>query len=223
MENINPPPAMGTPAGQAPAGKNKWLVPVIVIAAVIMIAGGYRYLQRWRTERAINSMFRELGIDDKAAGEFGSNLNSIAEEIAREAAREEAEAKKTPAEKFADAETIDITDGAHLATADIIGDAIKKIFGDAKITGYTKGYMGMNSGSGVAQFTVPKLLSVNDAAALSKELENKGLKILATTAEKDSASIAAEKDNFTYTITYNNNEQEITAIIVKGEAATSAE
>ena len=223
MENTNLPPVMETPAGQPPTGNKKWLVPVIVIVAIIVVAGGYQSLQRWRAERAVNSLLNELGVDKNAAGLFGANINDLAGDIAREAAKAEAEAKKSPAEKFADAEIIDISDNAHLTPVNLIGDAIKTIFDGAKITGYTSGYMGMNSGSGVAQYTVPKLLSTNEADALSKELENKGLKILTTVAQNDSASIMAQKDNFTYTISYNNNEQEITAVILKGEAAPSAE
>lgn len=108
MENTNLPPVMETPAGQPPTDNKKWLVPVIVIVAVIVVAGGYRSLQRWRAERAVNNLLNELGVDKNAAGLFGANINDLAGDIAREAAKAEAEAKKTPAEKFADAEIMDI-------------------------------------------------------------------------------------------------------------------
>ncbi|MCX6781847.1 MAG: hypothetical protein NTW66_01905 [Candidatus Magasanikbacteria bacterium] len=221
MDNTTPTPPVTQPvAPMGGGGNNKTLI--IVIIAVIVIGGGYWAFHRWQQQRAISNLLKGFGMDGSAANMLGKGMAGFADEMAQEAAKEEAEAKKSPADKFKDAETIEIASGSHSELASEIGDAIKKVFDDAKVTGFTSGYMGMNSGSGVVQYTVPKLLALNDVNNLSKELEDKGFTIMTTGQQSESATIMAQKNSVTYTIGYNKDEQEITVIIIKTEGEVGA-
>lgn len=221
MENMSNPVPPATPAAPVPTsgGSNKKTV-IIVIIAVIVIAGGYWAYHRWQQQRAISGFLKGLGMDGESAGMLGKGMAGFADEMAKEAERQEAEEKKSPADKFRDAETIDIASDEHNRLAGEISDAIKTVFGDSKVTGFTSGYMGMDSGSGIVQYSVPKLLAIGDVNNLSKELEKNGFKILSTGQQSESANIMAQKDNATYTIGYNKDEQEITVIILKSDTST---
>jgi len=76
----------------------------------------------------------------------------------------------------------------------------------------------MNSGSGVLQYTVPRLVSVGDAGPIAKEMENLGIKITANTQQNDGVSIMAQEDDFTYTVSFNKDEQVVTVIVIKANA-----
>ncbi len=223
MDNATIPTPQTTPSPVGPVnggGNNKTLI--IVIIAVIVIGGGYWAFHRWQQQRAVSNLLKGLGMDGGAANMLGEGMANFADEMAKEAAREEAEANKSPADKFRDAEVIEIANDSHSELASEIEDAIKKIFDDAKVTGFTSGYMGMNSGSGVVQYTVPKLLALNDINDLSKELQNNGFTIMTTGQQSESATIMAQKDSVTYTVGYNKDEQEITVIIIKTEGEVGA-
>lgn len=211
MENIpssSPMTQPPTPQNE-PTAKSKITTPIIIIIAVIVIGGGYYAYQKWQSQRAINTFLGELGVTE--TGLFGANIGKIAEEMAKEEAMQ---AKKTPAEKFATAEIINISDSGHNATANLINNIIKDAYGDAKITGFTSGYMGMNSGSGIIQYMVPRPLEMTDVNALKDQLTNSSFEIITATQQDNSASIMAQKDSASYTFGFNTDDQEIMVIII---------
>jgi hypothetical protein len=210
-----PTPPTSTPQGDLPIAKNKITTPIIVIIALVVIGGGYFVYQKWQRQRVVNSFLNQLGVTDSSL--FGTNINKIAEQIAKEDAEQEAQKNKSPSEKFADAEPVDIADNGHLSSAKSINNIIKTAYGDSKITGFTSGYMGMNSGSGIYQFMIPKILSMNDVIALKDQLQNNDFEIIATTQQNDSASITAQKNDSSYTFGFNSGDQEIMAIVIAVE------
>jgi hypothetical protein len=218
MDNTTPVMPPTTPVSP-PSGNNNKTV-LIVIIAIVVIAVGYLGYRKWQERRAFSDLMR-LGMDQASDNMLGKGMAEYASRLAQQA-EEEVTTPKTPADKFRDAEIIEIASDEHKRLTVEIGDAIKKVFGDAKVTGYTSGYMGMNSGSGVAQFTVPDLLSVNSVNDLSKEMQDKGFSILNTGQQDNTATIMAQKDSVTYTVGYNKDEQEITVIIIKPDGANSA-
>jgi len=212
MPEINPNPAPQAPIAEPKT--NKWLTPLIVVAAVIMIAGGYFTYSRWQQTRTVGNILEEMGVDKDTINQFNEGMADYAKQIAEETAKMEAEANKSPEEKFADAETMEVTGETHKNLSDEVARVIEKVFGDTKITGYTAGYMGMNSGSGVFQFMTPKALSINQANDLKIELENSGFHITNTTLDGESAKVEASKDNRSYSFDFNKGEQEIAVIII---------
>jgi hypothetical protein len=205
--NVNPTPQQAAPQpSPTPGNGNNTKTVIIVIAAVVVIIAGYMIFSRWRAQRAVQGMLNDMGI--QAGGEM--MLGDLADDSSLD------DANLTPEQKFAKAEAIEIGDSVHQSIADEIGKAIKAVYGDYKITSFVSGYMGMNSGSGITQYTVPQLLSTNDATQLASELEDGGMTIIANLQEDEAVSIMAQKDDFTYTIGYNADEQEITSIAIKG-------
>lgn len=191
------------PATTPTGGKNTKTIIIVVIAVVVIIAG-YMGFSRWRTERAllndlsVNENVLNNTIDQNASGDEAKNL--------------------TPAEIFASAEIQEIGDSVHAKIASDIGGIIKEVYDDYKITSFVSGYMGMNSGSGILQYTVPKLVSINDAGSIAKEMENLGLRILTNIQQDNAVSIMAQKDDFTYTVGFNKDEQVVTVIVIKANA-----
>jgi len=211
MENtpsLSPTPQSPVPQN-APVTKNKLTTPIIIIIAVVIIGGGYFAYQKWQRQRVVNNFLGELGITE--TGLFGADIGKIAEEMAKEEAMQ---AKKTPAEKFATAEIINISDESHAITANLINGIVKDAYGDAKITGFTSGYMGMNSGSGIIQYMIPRPLGMSDVNALKDQLTNNNFEIITATQQDNSASIMAQKDNISYTFGFNTDDQEIMVIII---------
>lgn len=209
------PPTINPPTPVTGRGNNKTVI--IIVVAIFVVVAGYMGFRKWQERRAISEFMKSIGIDEQSANMLGKGAEEYANRLAREAATEESDINKSPEEKFADAVIIEVVNGAHSQLATEVSDVIKSVFGDTKITGYTSGYMGMNSGSGVAQYTVPKLLGLNEVNNLSKAFESKNFKILNTGQQDGSATIMAQKDSVTYTISFNKDEQEITVIIIKSE------
>lgn len=209
-----------TPPPTIPAEPKNKKTLIIVVIAVIVLAIGYLGYQKWQERRAINAILGGFGLDKKAAEQFAKDMSEMAQNL-----NTPEDAKPTtPAEIYAAAEVIDVSNAAHKELVEEIGGIVKTVFGDYKVSGYTPGYMGMNSGSGVTQFTVTKPLAVSGAGDFAKELEAKGFTTTVSPLQGDSASIVAQKGNYTYTIGYNAGEQQIIAIIIfNGDASTSNE
>lgn len=213
--NVNPTPttpvAPSTPTiTPTPAGnKNNKTAIIIAIAAILVIGIGYTAFSRWRAERTVRGVLNNMGIE---AGGQMMNGDSLSGDEGREL---------TPAEVFANAENQEIGDSTHKAIADEVGGIIKSVYGDYKLSSFVSGYMGMNSGSGIFQYTLPKLVTISDAGSIAKEMENRGMKIITNIQQNDAASIMAQKDNFTYTIGFNKDEQEITAIVINASQENS--
>jgi hypothetical protein len=222
MDTPTPLTTPATPTGpiMPPIQKNNNKTVIIVVIAIIILAIGYMGYQRWQERRAVNALLGGLGLDEKTAQQFAKDMSEMAQNLN---IPEDAQ-PATPAEIYAAAEEFDVSNAAHKELVQEIGGIVKTIFGDYKVSGYTPGYMGMNSGSGVTQFTVTKPLVVDDIGALAKELEAKGFTTTASPLQGDSASIVAQKGDYTYTIGYNKGEQQIVAIIIfNGDTTTSNE
>jgi hypothetical protein len=213
--NINPTPTTPTApsaptATPSPAGnKNNKTTIIIAIAAILVIGIGYTAFSRWRAERTAQNVLKNLGIE--AGGQMALGNTPTGDEGK----------ELTPAEIFANAESQEIGDSTHKAIADEVGGIIKAVYGDYKLSSFVSGYMGMNSGSGIFQYTLPKLVAISDAGSIAKEMENRGLKIITNIQQNDAASIMAQKGNFTYTIGFNKDEQVITAIVINADQDNS--
>lgn len=193
-----------------PTGNKSNKTVIVVVIAVAVVAFGYLGYQRWQDRRTAKMFLKEFGLDAKTAEKFAKDMEVMAQNLQTP----EQTLPSTPAEIFAEAENFDISDTSHKELVEEIGGAVKAVFGEYKVSGYTPGYMGMNSGSGVAQFTVTKPLSLNDGAALGKELEAKGFTTTISPLDGDAVSISATKGEYAYTIGFNKDEQQIIALII---------
>ncbi|MDD2758127.1 MAG: hypothetical protein PHD72_01985 [Patescibacteria group bacterium] len=184
-----------------PSNKGKL---AIILALIIIVAGGsYFGYGLWQKKR--QGHLKNIGLTDPLAQDIAK--------FAAEDAQKQAEANKSPADKFQDAEAVEISKESEKTMAEEMTAIIKSLFDDAKITAFTDNYMGLSEGSGIMQLMTPKKLSLNDSGNLSRALAEKGYNVINTTEENNSAAIIADKNNKTYTVGFNNDEQEIVIII----------
>lgn len=209
-QSVNPTPTpipQPNTAPPTPQNKNKKTTVIIVILLVILAIGAYISYSKWQARRATQKLFENMGMNPQAAAILGQ----LADEV------DEQNKPSTPEEIFKAAETIEIIDSKQKTEAEELGGAIKAALGDYKITGFTSGYMGMNSGSCVVEYTLAKILSLNDINTISKELENLGMKVVSVMQQDDSATLMAQKGNNAYTVSFNKDEQEIMAVVLAGQ------
>jgi len=213
MEENTPIQTPQTSTPTPTTGGKKWQTPAIIIGIIVFAVGGYTTYHRWQQSRDINAVLNDLNLPG-ATEIIGDTMANYASQMSEEAARLEAEAKKTPQDKFNEATTIDIGDNGKKVLADGVTPIIASVFGDTKITGYTSGYMGMNSGSGVIQFMAPNTLDAGKANELSKKLEEDGYEISNLTVDQQSASLTATKNSVNYTFSFNTGDQSVTLIVL---------
>ncbi|MFA6424020.1 MAG: hypothetical protein WCV83_01750 [Candidatus Magasanikbacteria bacterium] len=203
---------------------------VIVVLAVIVVAGAYYGINRWRQQRLVNQYLKGLyggGVNTGLLGNFAGGIGGgitqeqIAKEIAKEMAKEELqqknneikEAAKTPEDKYDAVEEMPTYDANSKALADVGKDIIEKAFGKAKLTTISSGLYG--AGSGMVSFTIARPTTAADLAALGKVLTDKGLPIMQSGIEDKSAGVMSGANNFIYTISFEIGEQEVGMLIMK--------
>lgn len=188
---------------------NKGKIIIIAVIIIAAIAAVWKMVPSSKSEKIIEGLIKDAQKNTQTA----EALKNAANELIQNGAEEKI--PPTPEEKFATAEAVEITNGEHNTTVRELGKAIEEVFGKYKVTGYTKGYMGMNSGSGVVQYTLAQALSVKTVDTLYQTMEKQGFTVAAIDKHPENASIMAKKGEYIYTLSYNEGEQEITAIIEK--------
>ncbi len=205
------PPGQASKQASAPIPAPKNTSKVIIIAIIIIIAAIvilWLFL-RWQNNKNSNKVVNELSETKQVA----QILESADNELIVDNNMENIVKQMTPEEKFAAAETINIQNGNHDSTIDDLGAIIKNVFGEYKITGYTQGYMGMNSGSGIVQYTLTKTLSIENADMLKQKMEDDGFTDITLDKQTESVNLQAKKNDYKYRLLFNQGDQEITVII----------
>lgn len=202
--------------------KNKALIPVIVVLAVAVLAGGYWTWQRWQAQRAAEQLLRGWatlgGLSGKEAEDYAKQLQGLGGMGAgNEVAGGGEEREQTPEEKFNATEEIQ-TDSAFVRKAnDEMGPIIREVFGEIKLSSFLSNYLGMGEDTGMVQFTVKRTATSSDLTKLSAAFTSRGFTIVTSGVESSSSSLMATKGNAQYTVTYDNGGQEITVIIFSVE------
>lgn len=169
------------------------LIIIVIIVAVSIFIGLFIYQSK-------NNQLNQLDNNESETQQINNNYNDQTLNL-------------TPEMKYETAEIIAISNGEHHETVTDFENTVKVAFGDGKITGYTQGYMGMNSGSGIAQITISRLLNDSDVNTLTQAMTNQGYSLEKTDKQENSIYITAQKNNYQYRISFNYQEQEITVII----------
>lgn len=187
---------------------------IIIIAAVIVVIVGITMFRNWQVKRQAQAIL-EQGI-----GGFGMDMANIIEKNMENYEEEKEDndgdnKKETPKSYFNSAVSINISNNEHSDLSNEVKDILEKVFKSVKITGFTSGYMGMNSGSGIVQFTTLEVLKSDYANDINKELTNRDFTVMNVSQDSEGAAIMATKGDYTYTIGYTTDEQEITVLIMK--------
>lgn len=204
--------------------KNKALIPVVVVLAVAVLAGGYWAWQRWQAERAAQQLFRNWatlgGLSGKDADDYAKQIQALENSgLLNESAGGGEERAETPEEKFKATEEIQV-DSAFVRNANNdIGPIIEEVFGEAKLSSFLNNYLGMGENSGMVQFTVKRAATSSDINKLSSAFTSRGFTIITSGVDSGSATLMAAKDSSQYTVTYEIGEQEVAVVIFSVPAA----
>ncbi|MFZ5363893.1 MAG: hypothetical protein ACOZAG_00180 [Patescibacteria group bacterium] len=187
----------------------KVLVPVIVILAVAVLAGGYFAWQRYEEQRLAKQFLSGL------AGLGGGNVSDLQKfaEGMENLAEEETERELTPEERFNAAEEIQADLPFVTKAKNDIGPIISEVFGEMKLSSFLNNYLGMGENSGMVQFMVKRAATGSDLNKLTSAFTSRGYTVITSGIDEGSASLMVTKDNIQYTLAYEAGEQEITIVI----------
>ncbi|MDD5726612.1 MAG: hypothetical protein PHC53_04400 [Patescibacteria group bacterium] len=210
--------------------KKTTTIVIIVVAVLIVCGGAYYGYYRWQQQRLVSQVFKEMyGVDlSKVSGQTGIQ-GKVAEEIAKEMAKEEVaqkqeearEAAKTPEDRYNETQSVTAYDDASKGVSSEAQGIVEKVFGKAKLVGYSSGfYGGANKDSGVTTFKIARLTTGADVGAVSKAFSDQGLQILNSGVEDQQAMVMAGNDNVQYIVGFNLNEQDVNVSIMRAAPTT---
>ncbi len=200
--------------------KNKYLTPIIVVIAVIVVVGGYFAWQRYQRERAVRQLVGDLG--NAFSGKNAGDLAKLAEEASKFAGEtgnnwppEGAQEEQSPADVYGGAEEV----GGGGALVDKANSEIKpilaEVFGGAKLTGFFSNITGMGDDSGSVTFTLKRVFASGDANKLTSALTSNGYSITSSGQSDGSATILASKNGEQHTFSADNDSQELVVVVFK--------
>lgn len=197
--------------------KNKALIPIVVVLAVAVLAGGYWAWQRWQAERAAQELLRNWatlgGLSGKDADDYAKQIQALENSGLLNESTGGEERAETPEEKFRATEEIQVDSAFVRKANNDIGPIIEEVFGEVKLSSFLNNYLGLGEDSGMVQFTVKRTATSSDINKLSSAFTSRGFTIITSGFADDSGSLMATKDEAQYTLTYDKDGQEITVVI----------
>jgi len=204
--------------------KNKALIPIVVVLAVAVLAGGYWAWQRWQAERAAQQLLRSWatlgGLSGKEAEDYAKQVQALEDSgVWGGSTGGGEEREQTPEENFKATEELQVDSPFVKKAQNDIGPIISEVFGDIKLSSFLNNYLGMGEDSGMVQFTVKRATASSDLNKLSSAFTNRGFTVITSGIESGSSTLMVSKENSQYTITYENGEQEVAVVIFTVPAA----
>lgn len=191
--------------------KNKYLTPIIVIVAVLVIAGGYFAWQRYQRERAVRQLVG--GLENAFAGKDVGDLAKLAEEASKYVEESGIGDEGVQTDPYFEAEEI-TTGNALVEKANSgIKPMLEEIFGGAKLTYYLSNIVGTDESSGSVVFTVKRPFGSGDASKLTEAITGAGYQITTSSQSDGGLSVLASKNGGQYTFGADKDSQEITVVI----------
>lgn len=200
---------------------------VIVVLAIIVIGGVSMGINRWRQQRLANQILKSVygvdtggGILDKVLG-GGSVADQMAKEVAKEEEQqkkdEAEEAAKTPKDRYNETEEMATYDTNSTAAAKEGKNIVEEVFGDAKlITIYSNSYGSETTVSSAMEYEISRLVTGEDLGKIVRVLEGKGLPIVQSGIEDKTAMvIAGDYETSLYSIGFEIGEQVVSVTIMK--------
>jgi uncharacterized protein YxeA len=157
---------------------NKTKKILIIIAIVLVAAGGIYYFYSWRGLDVENGSIDTL----KKLGQDGSLSEN-----------EEQEIVKTSEEKYNEAVEVSLAGKISSVFTSDVKPEILGVFGKVKVTAYGKGYTGYEE-SFSASFKVPRAISPQDLAKFEDDYSKKGFEIQINEVSANSGVLTMIKD-----------------------------
>jgi hypothetical protein len=203
---------------------------IIVVLAVVVVGGLYFGYNRWQQQRLAAKILKNMyGVGSGKAGDITAQiagqlspdmLKKMAEEAAKEEAQqktdEEKEAAKTPEDKFNETKSVTLAGKTAPLVKDIVEPRLTAVFGKAKPTLFSGGYMGQED-SFLVSFKVPKVITDVDINKLVEEFTNNGYTVVMNSVSADAANLLFENDKSTISISYEDPTAQEIGIIYAGK------
>jgi len=194
----------------------KVLIPVVVVLAVAVLAGGYWAWQRYEQQRLARQFLSGFaGLGGGNAGDlqkWAESMDALVEEESEEEERE-----LTPEEKFKAAEEMGVDTPFVSEVKGDVGSVVGEVFGGAKVSSYLHNYLGMGEGTGMVGFITEKVTTASDLNKLTSAFTSRGFSVITSGVSSGEASLMMSKDNAQYTLTYTVGEQEVAVVIFSEE------
>jgi hypothetical protein len=186
---------------------------VIVVIALVVLAGLYYGAKRWRQQQYVNQLTKlyggEAGLLGGLTGGNGGLSQKMIEELAKEAAKNEAqekadeakEAAKTPLDRFNETKTVDLTPTFSSMLKSTVEGPMTAVFGKIKPTLFSGNYMKQGD-SFLVVYKVPRQPTSADMNKLVEEFAKDGYIDAMSTIEAEAANLLMEKDGNTLSIYY---------------------
>ncbi len=195
--------------------KNKWLIPVIIVLAILVLAGGYWAWQRYEQERLARQFLSGLtalgGGNVSDLQKWGETVNALGgmENYAETGGGEETQ--QTPEQNFNATEELQVDSAFVRMVNNEVGPLIKEVFGDEKISGFYGNYAG--EGSGVVSFMVKRETVSGDLNKLSSALTSNGFTVVMSGVESNVGAISATKGSSQYAFNFDIGDQEVVVTV----------
>ncbi len=198
--------------------KNKALIPIVVVLAVAVLAGGYWAWQRWQAQRAAEQLLRGWatlgGLSGKEAEDYAKQVQALEDSGVWGGSTGGGEEKEqTPEEKFKGAEEVGLDVSFVSKAKSDIGPIISEAFGEIKVSSYLNNYLGMGEDSGMVGFMVKRATTAGDLTKLTSAFTSRGFTVITSGVSEGEASLMLSKENAQYTVSYTVGEQEVGVII----------
>lgn len=200
----------------------KTITTIAIVLAVVIVAGGLYYgFSQWRQQRLANQILNEMYGSD--ASKFGGLSDKLAAEMAKEAAKQEAddkkaaeeEAAKTPEDKYNETEEVALTGEMATVAKDKIIPIFESAYGKVKPIMFSSNYMGQE-GSFLVSFKIPSIPDGTSLNKLSEEFTSNGYKVVTNVVSNEGGNLMVEKDNIVISISYESPEdQEVGAMYLE--------
>lgn len=191
--------------------KNKFLTPIIVVVAVLVIVGGYFAWQRYQRERAVRQLVG--GLENAFAGKNVGDLAKLAEEASKIAEESGITEEAGQTDPYGEAEEITTGNALVEKANSEIKPMLEEIFGGAKLTYYLSNVIGNDENSGSVVFTVKRPFGSGDAAKFTETIKSGGYQIVTSSQSDGGLSVLANKNGGQYTFGAEKDGQEITIVI----------
>jgi len=187
--------------------KNKWLVPVLIGAGLVILIGIGYSVQRYRQQSAASDLLKSMGVN-----------GNLANELARNAVNYNKPSGGNPYETL---EEVGISDSSGKAADAIFRGILGNIFSGVKATAYYSQYA--LTGGMEMEYTVKNNIAADTAAkSIADGLTNGGFTIMSNGSDAQEANIMVSKDNMIYTIGYSREQQKVTIVIIPNPNQGSA-
>lgn len=200
-------------------GMNKKTKIIIIVALAVVVVGGVYYAyNNWRKQKLLRDYLTQLGVPESQLGDAAKQMSTkdLADIYQGMAGDEyEEEKPKTPKQLYEESTAVEVFDDNSKSIVNETKSFIEQVFGKAKLTSISGGYMGVK-GSGIAAYRLSRKIQSDDVTFLNKALTDRGFTIFSSSIDgKDAMIMAMKGEAEQITVSFTIDEQDIGIFFLK--------